>query len=74
MLLNAGTLRPVFIWDAPGIGKTAIVEEFALEVGLDCLSLLGNLLAHEDISRVPLRPPGAVQRSDVSCAWPEIQK
>ena len=37
-------MRPVFIWGAPGIGKSALVEKFADEVGLPCVSLLGSQL------------------------------
>ena len=29
VLLNVGLVRPVFIWGAPGNGKSSIVEEFA---------------------------------------------
>ena len=29
LLLQVGLVRPVFIWGAPGIGKSAIVEQFA---------------------------------------------
>ena len=29
ILLNVATVRPVFIWGAPGIGKSALVEKFA---------------------------------------------
>ena len=29
ILLNVSVVLPVFIWGAPGIGKSAIVEEFA---------------------------------------------
>lgn len=43
LLLNIAPLRPVHIWGAPGIGKTAIVEEFADEVGMECVSMLGSL-------------------------------
>ena len=32
ILLNVGTVRPVFIWGAPGIGKSAIVEQFAKDI------------------------------------------
>lgn len=53
VLLNVATVRPVFIWGAPGIGKSAIVEQFAEDVGLDCVSLLGSQLAPEDIIGVP---------------------
>lgn len=42
ILLNVATVRPVFIWGAPGIGKSALVEKFADEVGLPCISLLGS--------------------------------
>lgn len=53
ILLNVATVRPVFIWGAPGIGKSALVEKFAHEVGLDCVSLLGSQLAPEDIIGIP---------------------
>lgn len=29
-LLNVAVVRPVFIWGAPGIGKSSLVEGFAL--------------------------------------------
>lgn len=32
LLLQVGLVRPVFIWGAPGIGKSAIVEQFAAEL------------------------------------------
>lgn len=53
ILLNVGIVRPVFIWGAPGIGKSAIVEQFAADMGLPCVSLLGSQLAPEDIIGVP---------------------
>ncbi len=28
ILLNIAPVRPVFIWGAPGIGKSALVEQF----------------------------------------------
>lgn len=42
VLLNAAPERPVYIWGAPGIGKSALVEKFAEEVGLACVLLLGR--------------------------------
>ena len=48
VLLQVAPVRPVFIWGAPGIGKSALVEKFADEVGLPCVSLLGSQLAPED--------------------------
>lgn len=53
LLLNVAPTRPVFIWGAPGIGKSALVEEFASAVGLPCVSLLGSQLAPEDIIGIP---------------------
>ncbi len=53
LLLNIAPIRPVFIWGAPGIGKSALVEKFAEEVGLPCVSLLGSQLAPEDIIGIP---------------------
>ncbi|MBR6769768.1 MAG: AAA family ATPase [Lachnospiraceae bacterium] len=53
VLLNIAPIRPVFIWGAPGIGKSALVEQFAENVGLPCVSLLGSQLAPEDIIGIP---------------------
>lgn len=53
LLMNLAPIRPVFIWGAPGIGKSALVEKFAQEVGLPCVSLLGSQLAPEDIIGIP---------------------
>lgn len=53
ILLNIATIRPVFIWGAPGIGKSALVQKFADDVGMECVSLLGSQLAPEDIIGIP---------------------
>ena len=53
VLLNIAPVRPVFIWGAPGIGKSSIVEQFAEDIGLPCISLLGSQLAPEDIIGIP---------------------
>ena len=53
ILLNIAPVRPVFIWGAPGIGKSALVEQFTREVGLECVSMLGSQLAPEDIIGIP---------------------
>ena len=53
LLLNLAPIRPVFIWGAPGIGKSALVQKFADDVGLECVSLLGSQLAPEDIIGIP---------------------
>jgi len=53
ILINIAPVRPVFIWGAPGIGKSALVEQFAEEVGMPCVSMLGSQLAPEDIIGIP---------------------
>lgn len=53
ILLNISPKRPVFIWGAPGIGKSALVQKFADDVGLPCVSMLGSQLAPEDIIGIP---------------------
>lgn len=77
ILLNVATVRPVFIWGAPGIGKSSIVEEFAMELGLECVSLLGSQLAPEDIIGVPqikdgksvFCPPKAIAKDEPYCLF-----
>src|SRR5260370_15198820 len=72
LLLNVSLIRPVFIWGPPGIGKSALVEQFACDVGLDCVSLLGSQLAPEDLIGVPriegnrsvFCPPRLIARDD----------
>lgn len=72
ILLNVSPIRPVFIWGAPGIGKSALVEQFAESVGLPCVSLLGSQLAPEDIIGIPqiigetsqFLPPKMIARKD----------
>jgi hypothetical protein len=53
LLLHIAVTRPVFIWGQPGIGKSSLVEEFAAQVGLECVTLLGTQLAAEDLIGVP---------------------
>ena len=77
ILLNVGLVRPVFIWGQPGIGKSAIVEQFAAQVGLPCVSLLGSQLAPEDIIGVPqivdgrsvFCPPRMIARDEPYCLF-----
>lgn len=77
VLINVATVRPVFIWGAPGIGKSSIVEDFATQVGLPCVSLLGSQLAPEDIIGVPqivdgksvFCPPRMIARDEPYCLF-----
>lgn len=72
LLLNISPIRPVFIWGAPGIGKSALVQKFADNVGLPCVSLLGSQLAPEDIIGIPqidgetsrFMPPKMIARNE----------
>ncbi len=76
-LLNVALVRPVFIWGAPGIGKSALVEQFAHSVGMPCVSLLGSQLAPEDIIGVPriedgvsrFCPPAQIARKEPYCLF-----
>jgi hypothetical protein len=76
-LLNVAMVRPVFIWGAPGIGKSALVQQFASSLGLDCVSLLGSQLAPEDLIGVPqildgvsrFCPPSTIARSAPYCLF-----
>jgi hypothetical protein len=71
-LLNIASVRPVFIWGPPGIGKSSLVEQFAIETGLDVVTLLGTQLAPEDLIGVPqisdgksrFCPPESIARED----------
>ncbi len=71
-LLNVAIVRPVFIWGPPGIGKSSLVREFTVKVGLDCVSMVGSQLAPEDLIGVPqiidgkshFCPPSMIARDD----------
>ena len=77
VLLNIAVVRPVFIWGQPGIGKSALVQEFADQVGLPCVSLLGSQLAPEDLIGVPqiidgksrFCPPRMIAREEPYCLF-----
>lgn len=76
-LLNVAVVRPVFIWGPPGIGKSSLVQQFAEQVGLACVSLLGSQLAPEDLIGVPqiqdgtsrFCPPRMIARTDPYCLF-----
>ncbi len=76
-LLHVAVVRPVFLWGAPGIGKSALVAHFAEQVGLPCVSLLGSQLAPEDLIGVPqiengksrFCPPVSIAREEPYCLF-----
>ena len=76
-LLNVAVVRPVFVWGAPGIGKSSLVQEFAAHLGMPCVSLLGSQLAPEDILGVPqivdgtsrFCPPRMIARTEPYCLF-----
>jgi hypothetical protein len=76
-LLTFSTVRPVFIWGPPGIGKSSVVNEFANELGLECVPLLGSQLAPEDLIGIPqiqgnvsrFVPPSLIVRDKPFCLF-----
>lgn len=76
-LYHSAVVRPVFIWGPPGIGKSSLVEQFASQQGLDCVSLLGSQVAPEDLIGVPqvsdgvtrFCPPAQIARSEPYCLF-----
>jgi MoxR-like ATPase len=77
LLLSLPAERTPFIWGPPGIGKSAIVRDSALALGLPCVTLLGTQIAPEDLIGVPriraiegggaateFCPPRAILRSE----------
>ena len=90
LLLNVATVRPVFIWGPPGVGKSSLVEQFADSLGLECVTLLGSQLAPEDLIGIPkiegqvsrFYPPSMIVREqefvlfidELNIASQEIQK
>ncbi|GID95104.1 hypothetical protein Adi01nite_45160 [Amorphoplanes digitatis] len=57
LLLHVAVARPVFVWGAPGIGKSSLVRDFAASLGLDCVTLVGTQLAAEDADDFPPAGP-----------------
>ncbi len=45
--------QSVLLLSAPGVGKSDIVSQAAVEAGLPCRSLLGTQIAPEDVSGIP---------------------
>ncbi|GAB3893907.1 hypothetical protein GCM10027612_44230 [Microbispora bryophytorum subsp. camponoti] len=90
VLLHVAVVRPVFLWGAPGIGKSSLVRLFADSLGLECVTLLGTQLAPEDLIGVPqivgdrsrFAPPETIARQEPYCLFldelnassPEVQK
>ncbi|MEV4347431.1 MoxR family ATPase [Actinoplanes sp. NPDC049596] len=77
LLLHVAVVRPVFVWGAPGIGKSSLVRDFAASLGLDCVTLVGTQLAAEDLIGVPelrdgrsrFAPPEMIAREEPYCLF-----
>ncbi|MEV4636726.1 MoxR family ATPase [Actinoplanes sp. NPDC049548] len=90
LLLHVAVVRPVFVWGAPGIGKSSLVRDFAAALGLECVTLVGTQLAAEDLIGVPelrdgrsrFAPPESIARDEPYCLFldelnssgPDVQK
>lgn len=90
VLLHVAVVRPIFLWGAPGIGKSSLVRQFADSLGLECVTMLGTQLAPEDLIGVPelingrsrFAPPESIAREEPYCLFldelnassPEVQK
>ncbi|MEV6969076.1 MoxR family ATPase [Hamadaea sp. NPDC051192] len=90
VLLHVAVVRPVFVWGAPGIGKSSLVRQFAESLGLPCVTLVGTQLAAEDLIGVPelrdgrsrFAPPESIAGDEPYCLFldelnassPEVQK
>lgn len=44
---------PVFLWGAPGIGKSSIVKQIAEEQGMECIDLRLSLMDPTDLKGIP---------------------
>lgn len=77
LLLHVAVVRPVFVWGAPGIGKSSLVRDFAASLGLECVTLVGTQLAPEDLIGVPelrdgrsrFAPPETIARDEPYCLF-----
>jgi AAA domain (dynein-related subfamily) len=77
LLLHVAVVRPVFVWGAPGVGKSSLVRDFAASLGLDCVTLVGTQLAAEDLIGVPelrngrsrFAPPESIARDEPYCLF-----
>jgi hypothetical protein len=77
LLLHVAVVRPVFVWGAPGIGKSSLVRAFAESLGLECVTLVGTQLAAEDLIGVPelrngrsrFAPPETIARDEPYCLF-----
>ncbi|WP_307248647.1 SDR family NAD(P)-dependent oxidoreductase [Catenuloplanes indicus] len=77
LLLHVSVVRPVFVWGAPGIGRSSLVRDFASSLGLECVSPVGTQLAAEDLIGVPelrdgrsrFAPPETIARDEPYCLF-----
>lgn len=77
LLLHVAPVRPVYVKGPPGGGKSAIIQKFADDVGLDLVVREGSKAAPEDVNGVPqiingktvFAPPAALAREEPYCLF-----
>ncbi len=57
---------PVLLWGAPGIGKTAIIEQLAHDMGMGFVPLAVSTRMAEDFSGLPVPGPDGVRQEPLS--------
>ena len=76
-LLRMAMEASIFIWGAPGIGKSTVVEGFAAQLGLPCVVMLGSQMLPEDIQGAPnilngatyFNPPAILKKDVPYCLF-----
>lgn len=52
-IISEGLRRPIFLWGPPGVGKSSIVKQIALELNMELIDLRLSLLEPSDLRGFP---------------------
>ncbi|UQN08852.1 AAA family ATPase [Deinococcus sp. QL22] len=58
LIVGMGTVQTIMIWGPPGVGKSQLIEQFAVDLGMHMSLLLGSQMSPEDLA-VPLIDPAS---------------